>query len=46
MLRTKARSIGRRCFDRNSASFFFRSASVGLPLPVQTNASSARRAAR
>src|SRR2546430_10765380 len=39
MLRTKARSIGRRFFDWNSGSRFLRSASVGLPSPVQTKAS-------
>jgi hypothetical protein len=46
MLRTNARSIERRFFDANSASFFLRSVSVGLPCPVQTNASSASRATR
>ena len=46
MLRTKARSIGRRFFDWNSGSRFLRSASVGLPSPVQTKASSASRATR
>src|SRR5260221_7406618 len=46
MLCTEARSMGLRFLDENSGSFFFRSASVGLPSPVQTNASSARRATR
>jgi hypothetical protein len=46
MLCTKARSIGRRFFAWNSGRRFLRSASVGLPSPVQTNASSARRATR
>ena len=45
-LRMNARSIGRRFFDWNSGSFFLRSARVGLPLPVQTNESSARRDTR
>ena len=43
MLRTKARSIGRRFFDRNSGRRLRRSASVGLPSPVHTKASRARR---
>src|SRR5439155_10850289 len=46
MLCTNARSIGRRFLAENSGSFFLRSASVGLPSPVHTNASSARRATR
>ena len=46
MLCTKARSIGRRLRRVKSASFLRRSASVGLPSPVQTNASSASRATR
>jgi hypothetical protein len=46
MLCTNARSIGRRFFDWNSGRRFLRSASVGLPSPVQTNASSASRATR
>ena len=38
--------IGRRFLAWNSGSFFLRSASVGLPSPVHTKASSARRATR
>ena len=44
--RTKARSIGRRFLARNSGSFLRRSASVGLPSPVHTKASRARRFTR
>ena len=43
MLRTNARSIGHRLFARYSASRFLRSANVGLPSPVHTSASRARR---
>ena len=46
MLRTKARSIGRRFFAANSGRRLRRCSSVGLPSPVQTKASSARRATR
>ena len=46
MLCTKARSIGRRLLARYSARRFLRSASVGLPSPVHTSASSARRPTR
>src|SRR4029453_15182211 len=46
MLRTKARSIGRRFFSRYSGRRLRRSARVGLPCPVHTNASRARRRTR
>ena len=44
MLRIMSRSIGRRLLARYSGSRFLRSVSVGLPSPVYTSASSARRA--
>jgi hypothetical protein len=43
---TNARSIGRRLVFVNSGSFLRRCSSVGLPSPVHTYASSARRATR
>jgi len=44
--RPDAAEVGRRFFDWNSGRRFLRSASVGLPSPVQTKASRARRATR
>ena len=46
MLRTKARSMGRRLLAMNSGSFLRRCSSVGAPSPVQTKASSASRDTR